>query len=105
METIFNIYQIVDKHPEELPTYCILFGNREEGWCMEKDELIHFWNKAIRCSKSIHYGDVTLFKNGKLIRAVHNARERILNKNITYPCFYNVYDENDNVIRQSKIIE
>lgn len=94
MNTIFKVYSILDHYSEynNLEDYMIVFGNREEGWNCSKEELSLMWSKAIRCSKYRYYGDLTLFYKSKLIRGLHNAIEKLLDKNIQYPCFYNIYN-------------
>lgn len=93
MNTIFNVYSILDKYTKynNLDDYMIVFGNREEGWNCNKEELPRLWSIAIRNSKTRYYGDVTLFYKEKLIRALHNAEKRLLWKG-DFLCFYNVYN-------------
>lgn len=90
MNTIANAYQ-VDKKDKSLDDYFVLFGNREEGWNFNKEELRYYWKLAVKCSASISYGDVVLLHKGELIRAVSNFNQRLLNKSTKYKCTYKKY--------------
>jgi len=95
--TIYNVWRL-DKYPT---TFVIMFGNYETGWGCEYEDLKRVWGVAIRNSKSNRVGDVTLLKNGKLIRGVNNANMPILikkhndpNRHGNYECTYTKYDGN-----------
>ena len=99
MNTIPNVYRIIydDKASElwdklSLLDYMIVFGNQEHGWNCSKEELSRIWKISIRNSKFKYWGDVSLIYKGKLIRSLHNAIEKILDKDIIYPCHYNIYN-------------
>lgn len=69
--------------------YVVLYGNEILGTSKKNDETIQkFWKKSIR--QSIHDGDVTLFKDGKLIRSCWNANSTLLSTN-KYKTQYNKY--------------
>lgn len=57
--------------------YAVLFGNLQSGWhinnsAFEGTNLQYFWKKACKFSTSYRIGDVTLYLNGKFIRACRN---------------------------------
>jgi hypothetical protein len=86
---LHNVYKLKDNILKSYE-YIILFGNMEHAWTCNKDDLQGLWGKAIRNSKTISYGDVSLLHNGKLVRSVHNANIPILRK-IEYKCIYKKY--------------
>ena len=103
---IVNGYSLIDN--PDLKGYSILFGNVYWGYhiypCENEIEILkELWNKSIHMSQSKRIGDVTLFYNCKLIRAVNNAQTPILRKKHNDPnrydvweCSYNKYKFNDN---------
>ncbi len=90
MNTVHNAYW-VDKTLPKYEDYFILFGNREEGWNLSKEELKKFWRKAVKLSAYRSYGDVTLMYRGELIRAVNNFHMPLLDKSYRYKCTYKKY--------------
>jgi len=90
MNTIYNAYH-VDKTLLKYEDYFILFGNREEGWNLSREELKEFWRKAVELSAYRYYGGVILMYRGELIRAVHNFDMPLLDKSCKYKCTYRKY--------------
>ncbi len=91
MKTINNASKIVHSRDinklwesNQLQDYLIVFGNQESGWNFSYDELKLLWSKAIRCSRYKLYGDVYLWYKCNCIRCIHNADEKILNKEVQY---------------------
>lgn len=75
--------------------YVCLFGNLDKGWEFKGNNLsLQQWGKKA-CYLSSHksIGDVTLFKDGRLIRSCHNFQNRILNKKVKYKIKYTKYCE------------
>lgn len=65
-----------------------MFGNQRYGEIPNPNQSIKlFWLKQIKRSQTMS-GDVTLFNNGVAIRTVRNANERLLDKQVKYPCTY-----------------
>ena len=71
------VYDAINQ-PSKLPEYVIIFGNLENGYGCKTEELKEVWTTAIRNSKTKAFGDISLYRNGKLIRAIHNANVPIL---------------------------
>jgi len=90
MITISFVYQ-VDKTKLDVE-YVIMFGNMESGWGCTAKELKEVWKKALKCSMSISYGDITLLRKGKLIRGVQNIQTPILQKRHNNPKYYDIHE-------------
>lgn len=89
---INNVYRI----PEDSPFnkgYKVIFGNAYYGyWCKDEKDLPLMWKRAIHQSRGYRFpGDVSLSKDGKLIRGMNNANVRILEKDATYKYQVNKY--------------
>lgn len=91
MKVIYNVYRIDDKK-KALLEYVIMYGNQEHGITCNADELKKVWNRAIHNSKTKTYGDVALFRYGKLIRGIRNAQTPILEKKHNIPKYYDVWE-------------
>ncbi len=95
MKSIANAWVEFQK-PSDINDYLILFGNRNEGWNVTKEELPFYWKLAVKSSSHVSYGDVTLLYKNKLIRTVNNFNNRLLDKSATYKCIYKKYNYGNN---------
>jgi hypothetical protein len=82
MKIIDNVFTELNKN--NLQGYVITHGNRQNGKLVQKDELTFYWRQALNLSKSIHYGDCSLYYNSKNIRTIANMDVRILDKTKQY---------------------
>ena len=80
---------------ENIPSgFVIRAGNKECGLSVTKEELKSEWSKWMRASKDgKSFGDVSILYDGNLIRSIINANERLLDKEIEYPCIYKKYKQ------------
>lgn len=91
--TISIIFNVWSSESKASKTYVVLFGNKEHGYECELEDLPYLWSRCIRWAKYTSFGDVTLVKNDKCIRAMHNAERRILDKTSNYPYHVNKYND------------
>jgi len=84
-----NGYTALDKK-EVKEDYCILFGNRYEGFAFNKEHLVTIWKIAINLANSMT-GDISLHTKDKIIRSINNREKSILRKNERYRCTYTKY--------------
>lgn len=69
--------------------FVAMFGNQIYGETPNENQTLQsFWRKQLERSKT-RSGDVTLYHNGKIIRYVWNMENRLLDKNVKFPCTYN----------------
>lgn len=87
METLANTYK-----QSHLPGYVIQYVNTETGYLITtREELLTRWKALV--SMSFYRGDIALYFNGTLIRAIWNAQQPIL-KQAEYRCKYKKYSHN-----------
>jgi hypothetical protein len=85
---IQNAYAMPDKYIG----YAVKFGNAYYGYFTKNpNKVCKMWAMDIRQSQGKYPGDVTLFKNGKLIRGLNNGHTKILDKNTRYVYHVNKY--------------
>ena len=77
------------KNVYESQGFVAMFGNQMFGETPNENQTLQsFWRKQLERSKTMS-GDVTLYHNGQIIRYVWNMENRLLDKNVRYPCTYN----------------
>jgi hypothetical protein len=76
-----NAYNLSDVYQG----WTVKFGNAYYGYYTENPKSVcKMWAMAIRQSQGKYPGDVSLFKNGKIIRGMANGNAKILDKDIRY---------------------
>lgn len=79
---------ITHNNIQDTKGYAVLYGNEILGSSKGEESIQEFWKKSIK--RSIFQGDVSLFKDGKLIRSCWNAHSKMLSEN-RYKTQYNKY--------------
>ena len=91
IDIVYFVYQI--DSPFNYKEFIVMFGNKEHGFTCDREDLVELWARCIRWSKYNSFGDVTLLRNGKLIRGMRNAEVRILNKDNDYNYVVTKYND------------